>query len=140
MSIVLLGSEKVYVRVLYTVVCLLREEIMNVKSSQQRLKEQKSAIRFGSTAIEEKQPGFLYTHGTVEQQIMDICFKTDTIYVCKGKSIIVDPTVTSQTVSTIPCFDVYSRHSSSSNNNNNSSSSAAVSTDQYTPEDRSDLV
>ncbi len=111
---------------------------MNVKSSQQRLKEQKSAIRFGSTAIEEKQPGFLYTHGTVEQQIMDICFKTDTIYVCKGKSIIVDPTVTSQTVSTIPCFDVYrSRHPA---NSNSSSSSSSVSTDQYTPEDRSDLV
>jgi hypothetical protein len=107
------------------------------KSSQQRLKEQTAAVRFGSTAIEDKQPGFQYTHGTVEQQIAAICFKCDTKFACQGKTITVDPTVTCQTVSSIPCHDVVSSNNKqqpSSSNNSNSSS------DQYMPEDRSDLV
>jgi len=111
------------------------------KSSQQRLKEQTVAVRFGSTAIEDKQPGFQYTHGTVEQQIAAICFKCDTKFACQGKTITVDPTVTCQTVSSIPCHDVVSN----SNNNkqqpsSSSSSSNNSSSDQYMPEDRSDLV
>jgi hypothetical protein len=108
-------------------------------SNQQRLKEQKEVVRFGSTAIEDKQPGFRYTHGTVEQQIAAICFKCDTRFVSQGKTITVDPTVTCQTVSSIPCYDVVTT-TNKQQQQSSSSSSSSSSSDQYMPEDRSDLV